>query len=319
MTSVPEDHMPFISGSRARSLAAALLATAGLLVAAGPAAAAPGGDSRVALNGPVDVPPGTTVDDVFSLNGPVTVRGTVEGDAVALNGPVNVTGSVQGDLVALNGQATVADGAEVGGDVVFGDEQPLVASLDAIGGEVEPADWDPTGPPWAGVSDDLGWLGFAGGWLSVTLGALAVGLLFLRVAPGGAEAALKSALGRPGASIGYGAALFFGLPIAAALAMVTVIGIPLGVVMLLALVPLYALGYATSAWVLGKVVLKDRRKAVVAFLAGLAILRAVALVPVVGAVVGLAATVIGLGALLIALGRSRGGRTAARTPTPAGA
>ena len=314
---------PSPTSSRARSLLVAALATAGLLVAAAPAAAQ---DDRVALNGGVDVPPGATVDDVFALNGPITVRGTVDGDAVALNGPVSVTGKVGGDLVALNGEATVGRGAEVGGDVSFGESQPQIASDARIGGEVERAHWDDSGPPWrdasegapwGGVSDDLGWVGAAGGWLSVTLGALAVGLLLLRVAPGGAEAALKAVLARPAAATGYGAALFLGLPVAAALAMVTIIGIPLGVVMLLALVPLYALGYATSAWVLGKLVLKDRRKPVVAFLGGLAILRLLALVPVLGALAGIVATVVGLGALLIALGRARGNRRAAPTPSPA--
>ena len=320
MATVSEDSM---TSPRARSLLAAVLATAGLLVAAAPAAAR---DDRVALNGAVDVPPGAAVGDVFAVNGPITVRGKVEGDAIALNGPVNVTGEVGGNLVALNGEATVDRGAEVGGDVLFGEDQPQIASTAQVGGDVEPTRWDTPGgpwrdsfggPPWAGVDDDLGWIGAAGGWLAVTLGALAVGLLLLRVSPGVAQAALKAALARPAAVTGYGAALFFGLPVAAALAMVTIIGIPLGVLMLAALVPLYALGYATSAWVLGKLLLKDRRKPVVALLGGLAILRLAALVPVLGALTGLAATVVGLGALLIALGRARDGRRTTSAPSPA--
>jgi hypothetical protein len=302
-----------ISGRPARKTAAALLAAAGLLVAAAPASAgAPGEDDRVVLSGAVDVPRGTTSEDVVAFQGPVSVAGTVDGDVVAFGGPVAVTGRVTGDVVTLGDQATLQPGAEVGGDLVWGAEPPLVAADARVLGDVERAHWGDVPGSWD-------WIGFVGGWLSVSLAALAVGLLFLWLSPRGADAALQAALRRPGASAGFGAVLALGLPVAAVLSMVTIVGIPLGVALLLALVPLYALGYATSAWVLGRIVLKDRRPRWVAFLAGLGILRLVALVPVLGGVAGLAATLVGLGALLIALGRSRGGRPAAAAPSPAGA
>ena len=51
---------------------------------------------------------------------------------------------------------------------------------------------------------------------------------------------------------------------------------------------LAAIAYVSSAWALGRALVRDRGR-VVAFLAGLAILRALAILPVLGALVGLAA------------------------------
>ena len=291
-------------------------------MAAAPAAASPGDDAQVVLNGPVDVPRGATVEDVVAFNGPVSVQGAVDGDVVALNGPVTVAprASVTGNVVALDDTATIASGARVGGDVVYGAQRPEVAADAHVGGEVQRADWGEWGPDQGSWGPDHGpWelVGFLGSWVAVSVAALAVGMLFLWLSPRGAQAALRAALERPGASAGFGAALLVGLPAAAILSMVTIIGIPLGVALMLALVPIYALGYATSAWVLGRLVLSDRRKPVVALLVGLGLLRLAALVPVLGGVVGLAATVMGLGALLIALGRGRGDGRVAANASPA--
>ena len=76
--------------------------------------------------------------------------------------------------------------------------------------------------------------------------------------------------------------------------------------LLLALFPLYALGYVASAYVLGRAILSDSRGRVAAFLAGWGILRAVAFIPGLGVLAWLGATVFGLGVLTVALWRARG-------------
>ena len=76
-----------------------------------------------------------------------------------------------------------------------------------------------------------------------------------------------------------------------------------------------ALGYGAAAWVLGRSILREPTAWVVAFLAGWAILRVAALVPILGGLVWFAAVVVGLGALAVAIWRAR---TPSRT-TPAAA
>lgn len=84
---------------------------------------------------------------------------------------------------------------------------------------------------------------------------------------------------------------------------------------LLAALPLYAIGYTTSAWLLGRRLLGPPRGRVLAFLAGLAILRVLAIIPIFGGIVWFAATVDGLGALLVATWRARHDRS--EHPQPA--
>jgi hypothetical protein len=89
----------------------------------------------------------------------------------------------------------------------------------------------------------------------------------------------------------------------AIVACITVIGLPLGIVLLLLILPLYAMGYLSAALVVGRLIRRQAR--ILAFVIGLVILQLLTLIPFVGGLVGLLATIFGLGALLIALFRAR--------------
>jgi hypothetical protein len=117
-----------------------------------------------------------------------------------------------------------------------------------------------------------------------------------------------------GVTVAWGVAIAIGVPLLAVLALVTLVGIPFGVALLLAAVPVLLVAYATSAWIVGRRVLRNRSTLPwAALLIGWGILRVLALIRVAGALVGLAATVVGLGALAVALWRAgRPGAPAAR-------
>jgi hypothetical protein len=100
------------------------------------------------------------------------------------------------------------------------------------------------------------------------------------------------------------------------LALISLVGVPLGLGVLLALVPLGGLAYVAAAYVLGRMLVKSPASGFVAFLAGWAVLRALALIPVAGALVWVAAVVVGLGALVVAMWRSRGAEARPEAPAP---
>lgn len=135
------------------------------------------------------------------------------------------------------------------------------------------------------------------------------GLLLYMLAPRALDAARAAARERTAGAVGWGLLIFFGVPILAVLAFLTLVGIPLAIALLLAVFPLYVLGYVTSAWLLGVRLVAGRP--VLGFLAGWAILRVLALVPVLGGLVWFGATVFGLGALGAAAWRARRGPTVA--------
>lgn len=132
-----------------------------------------------------------------------------------------------------------------------------------------------------------------------------LGLLLLLIAPRAADAIEARSRERVGPLIAIGIAISIALPIAAAIATTTVVGLPLAFMILLALLPLGAIAYCASAWVLGRRMVKAPRNRYLAFLAGIALLEAVTLVPVVGWLVGLAAAVFGLGLIGAAIGAAR--------------
>jgi hypothetical protein len=234
-------------------------------------------------------------DDVVVMVGPVTIAEPVGGDVVVFSGGVTVSAPVAGNLVVFSGPATLASGGRIGGDVVYGEQRPDVADA-AVGGSITRLSTPGEG------------FGFAAGfgfWLAYSVSSLLIGLLLLWLAERALQSAFATAAERPGTAVAWGLALVIGLPIVVVLALLTVVGIPFGVALLLAMLPLFAVAYTTSCWLLGRRLVRPPRSPMLAFLAGWAILRVLALVPVAGGLVSFAAVVFGLGVLVIAIWRAR--------------
>lgn len=273
---------------------------------AGAGARSDHGDTVVVIRGDVTVPRGETVDGVVVASGDVRIAGRSDGDVVVFSGDALVSGRIDGDLVIASGQARLLPSAYVSGDVNYGDERPIVAGQAIVRGEVTEKDW----------GDSIDFLPFALGisfWLLMSGSAAILGALLLLIAPRAGDAIDERSRGRIGPLIAIGIAVTICLPVAAVLAAVTVVGIPLGFAILLALLPLAAIAYVTSAWVLGRRVVKAPRHRILSFLAGLAILRLLALVPIAGGFVSIAGVVFGFGLLGAAIGAAR----EPRQPTPA--
>ena len=282
-----------------------LLAVAALAV---PAVASAERKDQIVISGSIDVPKDRTAGDLVIVDGPVRIQGHVTGDVVAFAGKVTISGRVDGEVVTFANRVRLLDGARVRGDVSYADKKPVVASGAEVGGEIKK------------IRNKVGVGAFAWAiglliWLAVTGSALILGIMVVAFTPRAVESAAEAAESSTGATIGMGAGLFLGIPIVAVIIGATVIGIPLAGLLLLAVLPLYALGYVTSAWMLGRRILSGRRDRFVPFLFGLLILRIIALIPFLGGLVGVCATAFGLGALGLAAWRVGGGRGGTR-PTP---
>jgi hypothetical protein len=239
------------------------------------------------------------------------VLGRVRGNLVALHGPVRILGgTVTGDVVNVSDPIVLNGRARVGGDLNYGDEKPVVAPGAVVRGKVKKFD----------VGDAFPFSGFGVTlliWLAVSVSSLILGLVLLAFAPRAADAAHLVAREATWPAVGWGVLLVFGLPVLAVIALVSLVGIPLGAGLLLALVPIYSVGYVTGAWLLGRRILKPPTSRFVAFLAGWAILRVVALIPILGGLAWLVATVFGLGALIVAAWRARRPHAAPPPAAPA--
>ena len=228
-------------------------------------------DAFVVLTGPADVPRGEQVGDLVVFHGSSTVDGTVNGSLTAFDAPVTISGTVDGDVVVFRGRVALASGANVTGDVVSQND-PIVASGARIGGTTRRVQTDVN---WAG----FGWASALAWWLAVSISTLLIGLALLWLTGRGATRIEDTARTRIGPSIGWGLLAFFGLPILAILALVTIVGIPLGLGVLAALALIYTLGYTATAWIIGRRIVGTRTGWVLAFLLGWGILRVLALIP----------------------------------------
>lgn len=291
-----------------QALTAALLA---LLLIAVPATAAPldaeaDDDDLVVVNGDVVVEAGEEVEGIYIVSGDARVDarrgvhapGRVSGDVILVGGDAKIAGHVDGDLVTIAGRARLLPGARVGGDLIYGEEAPLVAPSAVVAGEIREEGWD----------DSLGWLPFVGAfvfWLAVTISLALLGILLLLIAPRAADALYERAREQFGVSIAIGLAILIVLPIAVGVAAITLVGLPLALGIGLALLLLAEVAYVVAAWALGRAIVKPPRGRVLSFLAGFAILRLVALLPVVGLLAWLGAVIVGLGLIGAAIGAAR--------------
>lgn len=314
--------------ARAGRLGAVLLLISLVGVVVAPAALAARASPRdetndwVAITGQAWVRAGDLVHGVvLMVNGDVVVDGQVDGDVVVFRGNVMVNGHVSGALTVLSGTATVA--GRVVDQVVVVRGTATVTSTGSVGGDVS-SSRQPVIMPGAVVGGAVRatpdfWLGalpfvlLAGLWLAVSVSALLLGLGLLLLLPRAAAAVARTGTARWAPALGWGTLVAVAVPVAGALAIGTLVALPLGLGLFASLAVLYPVGYVTGALLVGRAML-GRSTPAVAFLAGLGVLRLAALVPVVGGLVAVAATLLGLGAIVLAAAAT--GRPA---PAPTGA
>ena len=277
---------------------------------AGPAMAQtadPDDDDQIVLNGRLLVPSGETAGTAVLFNGTATIDGTVEETLVVFNGDVVVNGTVAEDVIVFNGEVRIASGAEVGGDLVS-QATPVVEEGATVRGQQQQI---------TGNIDvtDVGFASRIAWWIAYTVSALVLGLILLLLAPGLDLGITHAARDRMGAAFGFGAVAFFALPIVAVLLLVTFVGIPLGIFLMLAFALIYTVAYVAGAHAVGRFLVKPPASRYVAFLAGLAILRVLALIPVVGGITWFVATLLGFGVLLVGMRANRTGAVLARPDT----
>src|SRR3954469_5320949 len=266
------------------------------LLAVVPLLGAGSGGDRVVLSGNVRVPNGEAAGEVVVFSGDVAVGGLVRGDVVAFSGRVVVTGQVSGDVVSFDGPVVLGPNAQVGGDVIAKGQITRKPGAD-VGGSVG------SGCPVTVRAPALltGRLGF---WLSTTFSVLVLGLLLMWIAPRAADSVHQTFLDSKLRAVLLGLAWFVGLPVLACLLAVTLVGLPFGIGLLLALAFVYSVAYTWGIWIVGRLILPSRNR-FLAFLLGWLIVRALSLVAYLDAVLWVVLAVPALGAMWLAIWRAR--------------
>jgi cytoskeletal protein CcmA (bactofilin family) len=257
------------------------------------------GNLLLRVGGGTHVGPADSVGTAVVIRGNAVIEGAVGEDLLVVRGNARVSGRVHGDLVVMNGHAELAPGARVDGDVLL-----YASTLARSPGAVV------TGQ----VHEERG-LSFGARaiwlfWLAMTLMLIIAGLAFAALAARSliASSAMIGAATAP--TLLTALLLWIGLPALAFFAFVTVIGIPLGFVILFFVLPaLTLIGYLVTSTALGRVVMSRRRPppdtvgvareplyAEVAI--GVLILQLIGFIPGLGGLVIILAGLLGAGALV---------------------
>lgn len=288
-----------------------LAALAGSLLALLPAAAfaqTPEEEDGLILrvNGDVVIGADEAIASVVVINGDLTLDGRVTDFVLVIEGNAAVSGTVEGDVTVISGDIDLAETSVVDNvNVVRGD---LVRAAGAtVTGDIN-------------EEDDLGSFWLAAGifsavfWLAMTIAAIAAGIIFAIFGGRQLGAASRLMTGSLVNAIIGTVFLWIGVPILAVLAIITVVGIPLGIGMLVFLLPALAfLGYIVAGTRLGMFIvgLANRETGehpILAASLGILVLQLIILIPALGALIGLIAALWGAGALLYLAYRNAGGK-----------
>ena len=287
-----------------------------------PEAGAKGGRDKV-VSGDVTVGPGERWRDVVALRGNVRMgAGSSARQVTAVLGSVELEpgATVDREVVAVGGNVHVASGAHVGADVVsVGGE----VSIDQ-GGTVEGQEVSVSVPGIAGL------IGLASPSKEVSKGisaglkigqALAkfvvfflVGLLLLTVVPARLDRVTASLTRSPLRDVLVGVLGTVAMPVLTVLLVVTIVGILLVPVQLIAILIAAILGYTALALLIGRAlpIRTEKGTAVLQLAIGTAIVVLISEIPFVGVMAMVSAWFLVFGAVL----RSRGGQPSPGAPMP---
>lgn len=241
-----------------------------------------------------------TVSDL-TLDGTVERRVAGVAEMVTLNGSVGTEFDIGVDSLTIN------DGASIGGDLTYRSQNEAeIAGGAEIGGEMI--------HEMAEAGDDLdvdfSFDSLAFGIVGLLMAAV-YGTFLLLVFPRLTLAASNQLLENPLMSLGMGIVFLIVVPIVSVLVMITVIGIPLGLIALL----LYGVAlFSAQIFVgvtIGRLILSfvtDGNRRLVQFfglLLGLLILYGISFIPYVESWAPLIIAILGLGGLMLAIGRLR--------------
>jgi cytoskeletal protein CcmA (bactofilin family) len=231
-------------------------------------------------------------------SGHLEVNGKLVGDLLAFSGDVDINGQLGRNARIRSGHLTIGSRAEIAGQTTAELRQPPDVSNGAKMGS--PLDWKITkrssetsySSPRYYVHQILKW------------GAsFLFGLVLLFLVPGFFFDAVK-ACGKTAPAIGFGVLFLIATPIAAVIVCITVVGIGVGIsAMMFWAIAIYAAQVLVGAW-LGEKILGEGTGAGAALgrlALGLAILRALGMLPFLGGWISFIVVIWGMGAVALAI------------------
>jgi cytoskeletal protein CcmA (bactofilin family) len=257
----------------------------------------------VSVRGDITFPAGDVADSLVVVDGHATIAGDVR-SVFVVNGTVDFVGSQSRDVVAIASKITLDGGSVITGDISTFNTTVDQAAGAVVQGRIKNGLDLARAALFIGPALFLIYLGFV-------IAAVAAALALAGLASRHVRSAERVLSGEPLTAFLAGLAGFVAIITAAILAMVTIVGIPLGLGILIGFLPVILFtGYLVAGIWIGEWVVRqvsrgsapDRPYA--AAIVGVVLLGVVSIVPGVGAIIGF----LGFGAVVLLMWRTlRGG------------
>jgi cytoskeletal protein CcmA (bactofilin family) len=242
-------------------------------------------------------------DDLIFGFGTSYISGNINGNVKGGASEVTITNGVGGDVKVEVDKLTITSTANIEGDLVYTSENEAnIQSGARVGGStIHNMPEKPAPAPFAGMGGKL--LGF--------IMILVVGIIVILLAPRWVSAMADSIRAKPWPSLGWGALVLFATPIAAIIVIITIIGLPVGLIALVLYGIAIYLSQIPVGFLIGRLIIRrngeiESRGLMVGALAlGLAILLVLGLIPYIGGLVMLLTIIFGLGSVVVSVIRSR--------------
>ena len=273
---------------------------------------------RITVDAPVDGSArlaGGTVE--LAANAAIGGDASIAGGTIIMDGAVKENFHAAGGRVTING-SVAGDASVAAGTLELGPKARIAGKLTFRGGELES---DPAAQVTGGVVQHLrghrhhreertAFDRFSRGWIG-TLGFIVLAALLAAALPGPARRMAQELRDRPWVTVLLGLVALTTIPVAAVLFMVTIVGIPIGLLAIFGYAALLLLGYVGIAVVVGGLLLdriKPETAARTAARVGAAVLAMLALallarLPFVGHFIAFVALAAGVGMIVGAIWR----------------
>lgn len=242
-------------------------------------------------------------EDVLAVGNRVEMLGVVGGDVRIAGNQITIRGTVNGNVFARANQLRILDGATINGNLFYESENEAnIAPGATVLGDIQRT------IPREERRRAMFWPGFLW-WLIWLLAAIIFSIVVYLLFPGRVAAAADTIVGSLWVSIGIGFLALVAVPVAAFILMITVIGIPLAIaLMVVYFLLLYAakawVGLAIGRWIFGRVG-RGPVSPIWMIVLGIVVLEIVSIIPFIGWLFALLALLAGFGGFLISVWRDR--------------
>ncbi len=245
--------------------------------------------------------------DVYVAGGMVTIGGEIKGKLHVSGGKVILNGIVDGNTVIDAEDFAMGEDAKVLGDLKYIAKERLADNGEEnVSGKVDFTKFEDMTVPAVDIGK-AAWIGQISGWLIGVVMMFVVGLLFVLLFKKFSDSISQNYVKKMGWSLLIGLLMWIVIPVLSIIVMITVVGIPLGIMMLLAYGIVWYLAKVMAGLAVGSLILSrksDKAGSMILSLAiGLLITELISVIPFVGWLFDLVLMLAGMGAIGMLFGK----------------